>query len=100
MPVSAGEKREAHLTFTDGMSRLPLTLVQMQSSGITGTPGTAPKSLTYDKASQTVTGNGSIAVFDQLGRKVTHSHEVLDASTLPKGIYIASDSESVIKFIK
>ncbi len=99
MPASGPDSREAHLTFTDGMSTLPLTIVQSRTSAIE-TVAESASALVYNEASATVTGNGFIEVVDQLGRRVAAGSDNVDMGTLPAGIYVACSGGELIKFIK
>lgn len=101
MPASAGDRREAHLTFTDGMSALPLTLVQLRTSGVTGAAYRDDALLAYDKASAVVSGGeGLIVVTDQLGRRVASGIGRAGVGSLPAGIYIARCGEAALKFVR
>ena len=68
---------------------LPQTLATLQS-----TP------LTYNHLTRTISGSGSITVFDTLGRPLATGPTPLDLSPLPAGLYLARDNASTLKFTK
>lgn len=105
MPASAGETREAHITFTDGMSTLPLTVVQSRTSGLTLTAAdTSAPAIAYDRASARLTAPGAsatpIEVTDLAGRLLLRGAGTLDVATLPAGLYIARTSSAALKFTR
>ena len=105
MPASAGETREAHITFTDGMSTLPLTIVQSRTSGLTLTAAdTSAPAIAYDRAAARLTAPGAsatpIEVTDLAGRLLLRGAGTLDVATLPAGLYIARTPSAALKFTR
>ena len=61
---------------------------------------TATESVRYNAAVQTVTGIGSIKVMNINGILVASGENTVNVETLPAGIYVASDGNTTVKFVK